>query len=322
MEQNPGNIVMPNVPNFKLSPSILSALPIFEGLKNENPHKHLRNLHRVCMALFGNSTNLDNIKLTLFSHSLGDAPREWLNHLQGGPFEKFEDIATRFIQRYFPDSLTAKLRKDITGMSQESVESLQEYYERFVLLCASCPNHVLEERTLIDQFLSGMNYLENRLLMCTVGGSIDDKTPSQVRKLIEKIAQGNQGWGMGDQVNMANVVDFNALESRLSAKLDTKLNQVLNAAGAKLEPKKCGLCGLTDHATDECPVSKRMGNQGGYGYQKPQYTYDAGRKYPNLRWRMEENQVPQQQYQRQGLYIHPNAQAQHSHPTPTPPQNT
>ena len=42
--RNPGNIVIPTVPNFKLSPSILNVLPIFEGHKNENPYAHLDNL--------------------------------------------------------------------------------------------------------------------------------------------------------------------------------------------------------------------------------------------------------------------------------------
>jgi len=70
IQDNPGNIVIPNVPNFKLNPGILNVLPVFEGLKHENPYTHLASLHRKCTTLFGNTTNLDNIKLTLFSHTL------------------------------------------------------------------------------------------------------------------------------------------------------------------------------------------------------------------------------------------------------------
>ena len=88
IQDNPGNIVIPNVPNFKLNPVILNVLPVFEGLKHENPYTHLASLHRKCTSLFGNIQNLDNINLTLFSHTLGDAPRDWLNHLQGGLFKK------------------------------------------------------------------------------------------------------------------------------------------------------------------------------------------------------------------------------------------
>ncbi|KAJ3674516.1 hypothetical protein LUZ60_005132 [Juncus effusus] len=164
LQRNPGNIVIPTVPNFKLNPSILGVLPIFEGHRNENPYTHL-----------------------------GDAPRDWLNHLQGGPFRTFEEVAKRFLKRYYPETLTAKLRSEITGIQQESGENLQEYYERFTSLCASCPNHNLTETSLLDQFLQGMNDLDARLLQCSAGGSFNEMTPSQLRMLIETNAEGMRG---------------------------------------------------------------------------------------------------------------------------------
>jgi hypothetical protein len=251
--QNPGNIVIPNVPNFKLNPSILNVLPIFEGHKNENPYVHLDNLDRKCTALFGKSDNLDNIKLTLFSHTLGEAPRDWLNHLQGGPFTTFREVGTRFIKRYYPSTLTAKIRKEITGIQQDGGETLQEYYERFVRLCASCPNHNLDETTLIDQFLQGMNDLDARLLQCSAGGSFNNMTPSEVRRLIEIMAEGNQGrGGRIGQVNMTSAVDLKAMESRITQNFETRFSQMLKAVGAKVEPRRCEFCGDTSHATDEC----------------------------------------------------------------------
>jgi len=323
IQENPGNIVIPNVPNFKLSPSILNVLPIFEGLKNENPYVHLDNLHRKCTALFGNSDNLDNIKLTLFSHTLGDTPRDWLNHLQGGPFRTFNDVAKRFLNRYYPSTLTAKLRKEITGITQESGETLQDYYERFVHLCASCPNHNLDETSLIDQFLQGMNDLDARLLQCAAGGSFNNKTPAQVRALIETMAEGNQGRGgrIGGQVNTTSTVDLKATESRLTANFETRFSQMLKAVGAKIEPKRCEFCGDTTHATDECETLqqdvKAVGNFGGNqgGYQRPQYAYEPWRKNPNLRWRNDETDQQYPQQPRPGLYTHPNAQPQKPQPS-------
>ncbi|KAJ3674542.1 hypothetical protein LUZ60_005158 [Juncus effusus] len=195
LQRNPGNIVIPTVPNLKLNPSILGVLPIFEGHRNENPYTHLGELDRKCTALFGKTNDLDNIKLTLFSHTLGDAPRDWLKHLQGGPFRTFEEVAKRFLKRYYPETLTIKLRSEITGIQQESGENLQEYYERFTRLCASCPNHNLTETSILDQFLQGMNDLDARLLQCSAGGSFNDMTPSQLRMLIETNAEGMRGRG-------------------------------------------------------------------------------------------------------------------------------
>ncbi|KAJ3676862.1 hypothetical protein LUZ60_002586 [Juncus effusus] len=253
LQQNPGNIVMPTVQNFKLNPAILNVLPVFEGHRNDNPYIHLGELDRKCTALFGKTNDLDNIKLTLFSHTLGDAPRDWLNHLQGGSFKTFEEVAQRFLKRYYPDSLTAMLRSEITGIKQRGEENLQEYYERFIRLCASCPNHNLEETSLIAQFLEGMNDLDARLLQCSAGGNINHLTPSQVRELIVKNAEGMRGRsGRGGQVNATNAVDLKAMESRITANFETRFSQMLNAVGGKVEPKKCEFCGSRSHLTDEC----------------------------------------------------------------------
>jgi len=160
-----------------------------------------------------------------------------------------------------------------------------------------------------------MNDLDARLLQCSAGGSLNNLTPSQVRTLIETMAEGNQGRGgrLGGQVNMTNTVDLKAMESRLTANFEKRFSQVLKAVGAKIEPKKCEFYGDTTHATDECESlqqdAKYLGNQ------RPQYAYEPWRKNPNLRWRNEETE---QQPHRQGLYIHPNTQTQ----TPSKPQPT
>ncbi|KAJ3675643.1 hypothetical protein LUZ60_004685 [Juncus effusus] len=251
------------------------------------------------------------------------APRDWLNHLQGGPFDTFDNVAKRFLKRYFPSTLTAKLRKEITNIQQRGDETLQEYYERFVRLCASCPNHNLTETSLLDQFIQGMNALEARLLQCSAGGSFNDKTPAEVRTLIETMAEGNLGRdGILGQVNTTSTVDLKAMESRITANFESKFNKVLKAVGAKMEPTPCEFCASTDHATDECDTLQDVNHVD--GYQRPQYAYEPWKKNPNLRWRDNPQfQQPQQGYQKSGVYVHPNAQSQHQPqqqaPQPPPP---
>ncbi|KAJ3676870.1 hypothetical protein LUZ60_002594 [Juncus effusus] len=261
-----------------------------------------------CTALFGKTDNLDNIKLILFPHTLGVAPRNWLNHLQGEPFETFDDVAKCFLKRYFPSTLTAKIRKEITNIQQRSDETLQEYYEHFVRLCASCPNHNLTETSLLGQFIQGMYTLEAHLLQCSEGGSFNDKTPAEVRTLIETMAEGNlDRERILRQVNTASTVDLKAMESRITANFETKFNKVLKAVRAKIEPTPCEFCASTDHATDECHTLQDVNYVD--GYQRPQYAYEPWKKNPNICWR----DIPQfqQSYQNSGVYVHPNAQSQH-----------
>ncbi|KAJ3669667.1 hypothetical protein LUZ60_011617 [Juncus effusus] len=229
-----------------------------------------------CTALFGKTNNLDNIKLILFPHTLGAAPRDWLNHLQGGPFATFDDVAKRFLKRYFPSTLTAKIRNEITNIQQRGDETLQEYYECFVRLCASCPNHNLNETSLLDQFIQGMNALEARLLQYSAGGSFNEKKPAEVQTLIETMAEGNLGREeILGQVNTMSTVDLKAMESRITANFEMKFNKVLKAVGARIKPTPGEFC-ARDHATDECDTLQDVNHV--YGYQCPQYAYDLGRK--------------------------------------------
>ncbi|KAJ3692980.1 hypothetical protein LUZ60_012075 [Juncus effusus] len=243
--------------------------------------------------------------------AIPSCPRDWLNHLQGGPFDTLDDVAKRFLKRYFPSTLTAKLRKEITNIQQRGDETLQESYECFVRLCASCPNHNLTETSLLDQFIQGINALEARLLQCSAGGSFNDKTPAEVRTLIETMAEGNLGRdGILGQVNTTSTVDLKAMESRITANFESKFNKVLKAVGVKMEPTPFEFCASTDHATDECDTLQDVNHVD--GYQRPQYAYEPWKKNPNLRWHDNPQfQQPQQGYQKSGVYVHPNAQTQH-----------
>jgi len=44
-----------------------------------------------------------------------------------------------FLQKYFPASRVAGVRREIYGIKQQEGETLSEYWERFNKLCASCP---------------------------------------------------------------------------------------------------------------------------------------------------------------------------------------
>ncbi|KAJ3672421.1 hypothetical protein LUZ60_007142 [Juncus effusus] len=206
----------------------------FPGRKNENPYKHLSEIHLKCTAFCGNRDDLDNIKLILFPHTLGIGQTIFGTILSRKPY--------------------GYNQKGHIWDKSEPSESLEEYYERLIRLCSSCPNYVLEEKVLIDQFLHGMNYLDQQLLKVAAGGNLNNKTPADARKLIESMADGSQ---FGDpriqKVNAMDSSDMKVFEARISANIDTKLNRVLKAVGAKLETKKCEICFKMDHETDECP---------------------------------------------------------------------
>ncbi|RDY02058.1 hypothetical protein CR513_14527, partial [Mucuna pruriens] len=50
------------------------------------------------------------------------------------------------LEKFFPASKIASIRKEICGIRQHSGEILYEYMERFNKLCATCPHHQINEQ--------------------------------------------------------------------------------------------------------------------------------------------------------------------------------
>ncbi|RDX98875.1 hypothetical protein CR513_18160, partial [Mucuna pruriens] len=51
-----------------------------------------------------------------------------------------------FLEKFFPASRIATIRKEIYGIRQHYAETLHEYWERFNKLCATCPHHYISEQ--------------------------------------------------------------------------------------------------------------------------------------------------------------------------------
>ncbi|RDX61486.1 hypothetical protein CR513_60278, partial [Mucuna pruriens] len=60
-------------------------------------------------------------------------------------FQHLGDMKRTFLEKFFPASRTASIRKEICGIRQHTGETLHEYWERFNKLCATCPHHQISE---------------------------------------------------------------------------------------------------------------------------------------------------------------------------------
>ena len=100
-----------------------------------------------------------------------------------------------FLEKFFPASRAAAIRKDICGIRQLQGESLYEYWERFKRLCASYPQHQISEQLLIQYFYEGLMVMERSMIDAASGGALVDKTPAAARLLIENMAENSQQFG-------------------------------------------------------------------------------------------------------------------------------
>ena len=57
---------------------LIHLLPKFHGLAGEDPHKHLKEFHKVCTTMKPAGVTDEHIKLKAFPFSLQDAAKDWL----------------------------------------------------------------------------------------------------------------------------------------------------------------------------------------------------------------------------------------------------
>ncbi|CAJ2650312.1 unnamed protein product [Trifolium pratense] len=103
---------------FELKSGLIHLLPRFNGLAGKDPHKHLE-FQVVCFTpLRPEGITEDHIKLTAFPFSLQGAAKDWLYYLEPNSVSSSADLKKVFLEKYFPASRAASIRKEICGIRQ------------------------------------------------------------------------------------------------------------------------------------------------------------------------------------------------------------
>ncbi|XP_031096820.1 uncharacterized protein LOC116001056 [Ipomoea triloba] len=240
---------------FELRSGLIQLLPTFRGLENEDPHKHLKEFHVVCSSFKPQRVTEDQIKLRVFPFSLADRAKDWLFYLPSDSINTWAEMVRLFLEKFFPASRAASIRREICGIKQRNIKTLHEYWERFKQLCVSCPQHGVSEQLLIQYFYEGLLPMERKMMDAASGGAIVNKTPREARDLISIMIRNN---------------------------LDLAL-------GGTHQVKACGICAATGHQTDMCPTLQydyyeQANAIGGFPGQ-PQRNYDPYSNTYNPGWR-------------------------------------
>ena len=129
----------------------------FNGLPSENPHLHLKLFLKVSDAFKITGASQKALRLILFSFSLRDQVRAWLNSLPLDSITTWNDLADKFLMTYLPPTKNAKLRNEITSFHQLEDESLCDAWERFKELLSRCPHHGIPCCIQLETFYNGLN---------------------------------------------------------------------------------------------------------------------------------------------------------------------
>ncbi|GJT21038.1 reverse transcriptase domain-containing protein [Tanacetum coccineum] len=159
-------IVVPEInANFELKHGLINLVQNkqFFGHDKEDPHAHIRYFNKITSTM-----NPDLARKR--------TPRS---------IQTWDDLVSKFINKFFPPSKTTNLRNEITRFQQRFDETFYEAWDRFNDLLRACPHHGFSELHQLDTFYNALNSNDQDSLNSAAGGNFLDKMPRDCLRIIE-----------------------------------------------------------------------------------------------------------------------------------------
>ncbi|GJW29780.1 reverse transcriptase domain-containing protein [Tanacetum coccineum] len=173
--------------NFELKHGLLNLVQNkqFFGHDKEDPHAHIRYFNKITSMMKFPNVPSTSVKLMLFPFSLEGAARIWLEKEPPRSIQTWDDLVSKFINKFFPPSKTTNLRNEITRFQQRFDETFYEAWDRFNDLLRACPHHGFSELHQLDTFYNALNSNDQDSLNSAAGGNFLDKMPRDCLRIIE-----------------------------------------------------------------------------------------------------------------------------------------
>ncbi|GJZ68764.1 reverse transcriptase domain-containing protein [Tanacetum coccineum] len=157
----------------------------FDGRTKTDPHKHIHEFLRICDMFKYRDTENEAVRLMMFPLSLTGEAKTWLDELNEGTIETWDELRTAFISRFFPPALFDRLLREIRAFSQHENESLTDAWLRMKEMLRNCHGHNLSKGNIIKIFYHGLSEITQEVLNAAAGGIFLYKTPNQAYQLLE-----------------------------------------------------------------------------------------------------------------------------------------
>ncbi|GJS25895.1 reverse transcriptase domain-containing protein [Tanacetum coccineum] len=130
-------------------------------------------------------TENEAVRLMMFPLSLTREAKTWLNELNEGTIETWDELRTAFISRFFPPALFNRLLREIRAFSQHESESLTDDWLRMKEMLRNYHGHNLSKGNIIKILYHGLSEITQEVLNAAAGGIFLYKTPNQAYQLLE-----------------------------------------------------------------------------------------------------------------------------------------
>ncbi|GJY31999.1 reverse transcriptase domain-containing protein [Tanacetum coccineum] len=148
----------------------------FDGRTKTNPHKNIHEFLGIYDMLKYRDTENEAVRLMMFPLSLTREAKTWMDELNEGTIETWDELRTAFISRFFPPALFDRLLGEIHAFSQHENEYLTDAWLRMKEILRNCHGHNLSNGNIIKIFYHGLNDITQEVLNAPAGGNSNSDT--------------------------------------------------------------------------------------------------------------------------------------------------
>ncbi|RWR73276.1 hypothetical protein CKAN_00154200 [Cinnamomum micranthum f. kanehirae] len=233
--EQPSTILYPpnTAGNFTLHAQLLNMVPHYHGLPNEDPYLHIKEFFELCAAQQMQGVTAEGIRLRLFPFSLKDKAKIWLNSLDAGSINSWQQLASKFLKKLFPAQKTRQLRREIRTFQQKDGDQFWETWEHFKDLLLKCPHHNLTKDDQVQAFYEGLNELNKGIADSACGGALMEKNSDEAYDLFETLSENSQQFScrnrqMGKKQGIYEIQSQGNIAAQMAA-MDKKMDMLIKA---------------------------------------------------------------------------------------------
>ncbi|GJQ98371.1 hypothetical protein Tco_0009510 [Tanacetum coccineum] len=177
-----------NKDQFELKGQFLKELQenTFSGSDNEDANEHIEKVLEIVDLFHVPNITVDQLMLRVFLISLTGAASRRLRNEPTGSIKTWEDLNTKFLNKYCPPGRTAKKMEEINNFQQEPDETIYQALERFKELLMKCHQHYLTEMQEVILFYNGLDVPTRQILDSR--GVVLTKTVADAKTVIQEMA--------------------------------------------------------------------------------------------------------------------------------------
>ncbi|GJS62621.1 reverse transcriptase domain-containing protein [Tanacetum coccineum] len=262
-EGNAEAIVVPTIPaeHFELKHSLLNLVTSkqFFGFEKEDPHAHIRWFNKITSTMKYKDVPDSAIKLMLFPFSIDGPTRIWLEKEPPRSITTWDDLVSKFINKFFPPSKTTNLRNEISNFQQRFDEPFHETWDHFKDLLRACPHHGFTELHQLDTFYNSLNPTDQDSLNSAAGGNLLEKSTQDALKIIENKSKVRTSRNKPVVAKVSTNTSTSGLSPDVAALTDAVKALLLKnttppPASVKAVEESCVTCG-GPHPYYQCPAT-------------------------------------------------------------------